>query len=125
VHAKAPKIENDTWEDLPEIDGNTANMMLMDARSIKSLLQSYKKLFDINRGQKLEIQSRVGARASYLLYDRINRLLTNGDFPDKDGDGKSYDGADELKQVLNTLAFFNENVKNKKKEDWNINLSID
>jgi hypothetical protein len=97
----------------------------MDARSIKSLLQSYKKLFDINRGQKLEIQSRVGARASYLLYDRINRLLTNGDFPDKDGNGKSYDGADELKQVLNTLAFFNENVKNKKKEDWNINLSID
>ena len=38
VHAKAPKIEHDTWEDLPEIDGDTANMMLMDARSIKSLL---------------------------------------------------------------------------------------
>jgi len=38
VHAKAPKIDGDTWEDLPEIDGNTANMMLMDARSIKSLL---------------------------------------------------------------------------------------
>lgn len=120
VHAKAPKIEHDTWEDLPEIDGNTANMMLMDARSIKSLLQSYKKLFDINRGQKLEIQSRVGARTSYLLYDRINRLLTNAEFPDKD-----YDGTTELKQVLNNLSFFNENVKDKKKEDWNINLSID
>ena len=120
VHAKAPKIEHDTWEDLPEIDGNTANMMLMDARSIKSLLQSYKKLFDINRGQKLEIQSRVGARTSYLLYDRINRLLTNAEFPDKD-----YDGVTELKQVLNNLAFFNENVKDKKKEDWNINLSVD
>ena len=120
VHAKAPKIEHDTWEDLPEIDGNTANMMLMDARSIKSLLQSYKKLFDINRGQKLEIQSRVGARTSYLLYDRINRLLTNVKFPDKD-----YERIDELKQVLNSLAFFNENVKNKKKEDWNINLSVE
>lgn len=120
VHAKAPKIENDTWEDLPEIDGDIANMLLMDARSIKSLLQSYKKLFDINRGQKLEIQSRVGARTSYLLYDRINRLLTNVEFPDKD-----YDGASELKQVLDNLAFFNENVKDKKKEDWNINLSVD
>lgn len=120
VHAKAPKIEHDTWEDLPEIDGNTANMMLMDARSIKSLLQSYKKLFDINRGQKLEIQSRVGARTSYLLYDRINRLLTNAEFPDKD-----YDGTTELKQTLNNLSFFNENVKDKKKEDWNINLSVD
>ena len=120
VHAKAPKIEHDTWEDLPEIDGNTANMMLMDARSIKSLLQSYKKLFDINRGQKLEIQSRVGTRTSYLLYDRINRLLTNAEFPDKD-----YDGINELKQILNNLSFFNENVKDKKKEDWNINLSVD
>jgi len=95
-------------------------MLLLDARSIKSLLQSYKRLFDINRGQKLEIQSRVGARTSYLLYDRINRLLTNGDFPDK-----NYEGTDELKQTLNNLAFFNENVKNKKKEDWNINLSVD
>ena len=125
VHAKAPKIENDTWEDLPEIDGNTANMMLMDARSIKSLLQSYKKLFDINRGQKLEIQSRVGTRASYLLYERINRLLTNGDFPDKDKDGKNYEGVSELKQIIDNLSFFNENVKNKKKEDWNISLSVD
>jgi hypothetical protein len=94
--------------------------MLMDARSIKSLLQSYKKLFDINRGQKLEIQSRVGARTSYLLYDRINRLLTNVEFPDKD-----YDGVTELKQVLDKLTFFNENVKDKKKEDWNINLSVE
>ena len=125
VHAKAPKIENDTWEDLPEIDGDTANMMLLDARSIKSLLQSYKKLFDINRGQKLEIQSRVGARASYLLYNKINRLLTNGDFPDKDKDGKEYEGVSELKQSITNLSFFNENVKDKKKEDWNINLSID
>lgn len=120
VHAKAPKIENDTWEDLPEIDGNAANMMLLDARSIKSLLQSYKKLFDINRGQKLEIQSRVGTRTSYLLYDRINRLLTNGDFPDK-----NFDGTEELKQTLNNLSFFNENVRDKDKKDWNINLSVE
>lgn len=125
VHAKAPKIENDTWEDLPEIDGDTANMMLMDARSIKSLLQSYKKLFDINRGQKLELQSRVGTRTSYLLYNRINRLLTNGDFPDKDKDGKEYEGISELKQSLDNLSFFNENVKDKDKKDWNINLSVE
>jgi len=95
-------------------------MMLMDARSIKSLLQSYKKLFDINRGQKLEMQSRVGTRTNYLLFDRINRLLTNAEFPDKD-----YDGVTELKQVLDNLVFFNENIKNKDKKDWNINLSVD
>ena len=128
VHAKAPKIDGDTWEDLPEIDGNTANMMLMDARSIKSLLQSYKKLFDINRGQKLEIQSRVGARTSYLLYNkiqRLSRLLTNSDFPEKDKDGKTYEGIAEFQEAIDNLQFFNENVKDKNKEDWNINLSLE
>ena len=128
VHAKAPKIDGDTWEDLPEIDGNTANMMLMDARSIKSLLQSYKKLFDINRGQKLEIQSRVGARTSYLLYNkiqRLSRLLTNSDFPEVDKDGKTYEGIAEFQEAIDNLQFFNENVKGKNKEDWNINLSLE
>lgn len=123
VHAKAPKIEDDVWEDLPEIDGDTANMMLMDARSIKTLLQSYKKLFDINRGQKLELQSRVGTRTSYLLYsklERLVRLLTNSEFPKDD-----YEGVSELEQTINNLSFFNENVKNKDKKDWNINLSVD
>ena len=122
VHAKAPKIENDTWEDLPEIDGDTANMMLLDARSIKSLLQSYKKLFDINRGQKLEIQARVGTRTSYLLYTkmaRLVRLLTNAELPE------NYKGLDELKSAIDNLSFFNENVKDKDKKDWNINLSVD
>jgi len=76
-------------------------MMLMDARSIKSLLQSYKKLFDINRGQKLEIQSRVGARTSYLLYDRVKRLLTNIDLPD------DYNGIAELQSVIDNLEYFN------------------
>ena len=119
VHAKAPKIDNDVWEDLPEIDGNTANMMLMDARSIKSLLQSYKKLFDINRGQKLEMQSRVGARTSYLLYDRIRRLLTNSELPE------DYEGLAELHATVDNLEYFNQNVKDVAKKDWNINLSVE
>lgn len=119
VHAKAPRIENDIWEDLPEIDGDTANMMLMDARSIKSLLQSYKKLFNINRGQKLEIQSRVGARISYVLYTKLSRLLTNADFP------KNYKGYEELQNAIDNLKFFNDNVKDVQPKDWNINLSVD
>jgi len=96
--------------------------LLLDARSIKSLLQSYKRLFDINRGQKLEIQSRVGARTSYLLYtrmERLVRLLTNAEFPEE------YKGLDELQSAIDNLTFFNENVKNKDKKDWNINLSVE
>lgn len=119
VHAKAPKIENDTWEDLPEIDGDNANMMLMDALSIKNTLLSYKKLFNINRGQKLEIQSRVGARASYLLYERVRRLITNADFP------KDFEGFEEFRNTIENLKFFNENVKDKSKNDWKISLNLE
>jgi len=50
IHAKSPKIENDTWQDLPEIEGKVADMMLLDARSIKKLLLNYKRLFNINEG---------------------------------------------------------------------------
>lgn len=117
IHQKAPKVENDTWEDLPEIDGDLANMMLVDAHSIKNLLLSYKKLFDINRGQKLEIQSRVGARTSYLIYDRIRRLLDNADFP------KDLKGLDKFRQIFDNLEFFNNNIKGKEKKDWKINLN--
>jgi len=38
VHAKAPKIENDTWTDLPEIEGDLANMAIEDIKSILNLL---------------------------------------------------------------------------------------
>lgn len=119
VHAKAPKIENDTWEDLPEIDGDNANMMLMDALSIKNTLLSYKKLFNINRGQKLEIQSRVGARANYLLYEKIRRLLTNADFP------KDFEGYEEFRNIIENLKFFNDNVKDKSQNDWKISLNLE
>jgi hypothetical protein len=36
------------------------------------------------------MQSRVGARTSYLLYDRVRRLLTNSDLPE------DYEGLTEL-----------------------------
>lgn len=120
VHQKTPKIEDDPWVDLPEIDGDLANMMLMDARSIKNLLLSYKKLFNINRGQKLEVQSRVGARTSYLLYtalyDKIQRLLTNSEL-------KDLEGIEKLQEIFDNLEFFNKYVKGKDKKDWKINLN--
>jgi len=50
VHAKAPKLENDPWVDLPEIEGMSADMMIEDVRRIKRVLSSYKTLYSINQG---------------------------------------------------------------------------
>lgn len=117
VHAKSPKIENDTWQDLPEIDGATADMMITDARSIKKLLNTYKRLYNINEGQKLNVQTRVATKTSYLLYDRIKRLLANTDLY------KDFNTS-ELQKALTSLSFLEEQTS-KDKKDWNINLSQD
>jgi hypothetical protein len=53
IHRKAPKPENDFWEDLPEIEGTSADMMIEDVKRIKRLLNTYKTLYSINQGQKL------------------------------------------------------------------------
>jgi hypothetical protein len=71
VHRASPKLENDPWEDLPEIDGRVADMMILDAKSIKNLLKTYQKLYNINQGQKLNAQTRVSARAIYSIYKRV------------------------------------------------------
>lgn len=115
VHSKSPKIENDTWQDLPEIDGSTADMMITDARSIKKLLNVYKRLYNINEGQKLNVQTRVATKTSYLIYDRIKRLLSNVDAL------KDFNTS-ELQKSLQGLTFLEEQTS-KDKKDWNINLS--
>ena len=82
IHRASPKIENDPWEDLPEIDGRIADMLILDAKSIKNLLKTYQKLYNINQGQKLNAQTRVSARAIYSIYKRVQRLLNNTEFPE-------------------------------------------
>ena len=116
VHAKAPKLENDPWEDLPEIEGNNANMMLMDAESILETLQTYKKLYNLNQGQKLNVQTKVATRTTLLLYRRVKDLLSNIDLDDyyKDEAKKALAEAN-----LNKLEELTQNNP----EDWNLDLS--
>ena len=114
VHAKSPKPENDTWQDLPEIEGKAADMMIEDVKRLRRMLKAWKTLHSINQGQKLNVQSRVAAKTTYLLYDRIKRLLTNTNFPDKE----------KLVGELEELKFLKEETT-KNKEDWNLSLNKD
>ena len=103
VHAKAPKIEGEDWVDLPEIEGMAADMMIEDVRRLKRMLNSYKTLYSINQGQKLNVQSRVAAKTTYLLYSKIKHLLTNADFPEKE----------KLEAELEKLSFLKEQTESK------------
>ena len=111
VHAKAPKLENDAWKDLPEIEGKAADMMIEDVKRLKRMLKAYKTLHSINQGQKLNVQSRVNAKTTYLLYNKLKHLFTNADFPDKE----------KLVGELEKLQFLKEQT-DKNIEDWNLGL---
>ena len=112
VHSKSPKVENEQWEDLPEIEGEIADMMLEDAKRLKNLLHNYKQLYSINQGQKLNVQKRVSTKTHYLLYSRLRRLV-NCELPDKE----------ELERTLDSLTFLKEQTKETDTSKWNTNLS--
>jgi len=59
-------------------------MMIEDVKRIKRLLQMYKTLYNVNQGQKLNVQTRVSTKTTYLIYSKIKHLLTNVDLPDKE-----------------------------------------
>ena len=111
VHAKAPKIDGEKWVDLPEIEGQIADMMIEDAKRLKNYLHTSAQLYSINQGQKLNVQKRVSTKTHYLLYQKLAKLITF-DIPDKE----------ELEQSLNSLTFLKEQTS-KNISDWNINLN--
>ena len=114
VHGKSPKVKEEKWEDLPEIEGKIADMMLEDAKRLKNTLDTYKQLYSINQGQKLNVQKRVSAKTNYLLYSKISHLLTSADLPDKE----------ELERKINSLTLLKEETS-KDISDWNVNLNKD
>ena len=45
-------------------------MAIEDIKSILNLLQTYKKLYNYNQGQKLNASTRVSTKATLILYDK-------------------------------------------------------
>ena len=74
VHKAAPKIENDPWEDLPEISGELADFMLSDIRLLKNQLEYYQSLHALNSGQKLNSQIKISTNLDYILYKKLSKF---------------------------------------------------
>lgn len=110
VHKNSKALKNDTWEgDLPTINTETADDLILDLDNLLQELQSLVKLNAINRGQKLNTHTKVEYNISYISYDTLQALI---DVVPDDKDKA------ELLNVKNQLKLIND--KNKP-----LNLSLE
>lgn len=85
------------YVELAELDSQTADLILQDAQIIKDKLEFYKTLSEMNSGQKLKQQDKVGINKNYLLFNSFKRFINI--IPD------DWIGAEDLKNEFNSLQF--------------------
>ena len=102
------KNKTENWEKLPELDSNTANLILQDINIIYNKLNSVKNLYELAQGQKITKQNRVTSNTNYLLYNKIKSFSSY--IPD------DWKNKDKLLEVLNAETL--------KKYSQSRNLSI-
>ena len=87
------------WTPLLEVDSQTADVILQDLNLYYSRLVFAKNLFNINSGQTMSLQNRVGIHAQQLLYKKLNKLIINID--------DDWIGKKELYESLQALTLLN------------------
>lgn len=102
------KNKTENWEKLPELDSNTANLILQDINIIYNKLNSVKNLYELAQGQKITKQNRVTSNTNYLLYNKIKSFSSY--IPD------DWKNKDKLLEALNAETI--------KKYSQSRNLSI-
>ena len=96
----------DNWQPLAEIDADTAQLAIQDVNMVLQRLEFLKELSSLNKGNKLNLQSQTAANKSYILFNKINKLITSLS-DDDDDDVKaikaSWKGIDELKVAISNM----------------------
>ena len=69
------KYGNDQWVELAEIEGETADLILDDLALIKQKIHFARNIHQINSGQKLTRQNKVGYNKQYIFANKLKRLL--------------------------------------------------
>ena len=99
------------WKPLAEIDSQTADLALQDINMALRRLQAIKGISDLNQGNKLNVQNYTAANKNFILYNKMNKLLTsllNEDDDDaKDIRAKwNQSGAlDKLKLAIESMSY--------------------
>lgn len=100
---KLQKTEN--WEDLVELNSDTANIIINDINLLYKRLNFLKTLYEINEGQKLAQNVRVSLNKDYIFYNKMKKFIIT--IPDE------FKGKSELLGTLNSLFTLKKNYKDK------------
>ena len=99
------------WKTLAEIDSQTADLALQDINMALRRLQAIKGISGLNQGNKLNVQNYTAANKNFILYNKMNKLLTSL-LNEDDDDAKNVrakwnqSGAlDKLKLAIESMSF--------------------
>lgn len=96
INKLVPKKEGQKYNDLVTIDGETADALEQDLNLYDKTLGFYTDLYNINAGQKLSLQHRIGINLNYLLYNNLNNFTKQI--------SKSGWDTSKLKQAINNAS---------------------
>lgn len=109
------KAGTEDYEDLIEMDSETANMMFQDLNLLRGRLMFMQNLHNINSGNKLQLQSRVGLKRDYLLLNKLEKFIIN--IPDE--------YKKNIAIIAEAMSEENAPIYNKYKETHELSLSPD
>lgn len=117
----AGKIEGSEQPQLAEIDKNVADVFDEDIKANLNKLQFLKRLYEVNRGQKLTKQDRVATKKDLLIYKRLKNIVSILD----DDPLKDWEGFLELQNAINGMTIHEQllrdnstTVKEQQREDF-------
>ena len=107
---------------LVEINQDSANTMLQDLSKLKTLLEYFQTIFNVNSGQKLEEQKKIANRVNFSFLKKMRYIvdiLLPDDWNDEDESGVGV--LDKLKAALDKASTFSTLVE----DNNNLNLTTD
>lgn len=86
---------------LAEINSDFANILLADIDNNLNKLEFLRRLYEVNQGQKMNKQSRVGVKANALVYKRMKQIIQ---VLKDDDDFKQIVDIDSLNEFESTIS---------------------
>ena len=106
---------------LAEIEKDSANTLMQDLAKLKTKLEYFKTIFDVNSGQKLEEQKKIHNRVNYAFIKKMKAIVQA--LPDdwNENDESGVGALDKLKSVINKADTFESIDSNKEDTRFNLN----
>lgn len=86
---------------LAEIEKDSANTLMQDLAKLRTQLEYFKTIFDVNSGQKLEEQKKIHNRVNYSFIKKMKAIVQA--LPPNDWNEKDKSGIGVLDKLLATL----------------------